>query len=92
MLPSQKEDRYSIVADFRNVHFFKRFIDKKINGYIEPLESLLIDGGKPFRIQYEKPTKDYTKTFLQQFASLKDTDITGRWQWRYHWQKNSTRW
>ena len=76
VLPSQKDDCHLILAEFGNNQFSIRNNDPGANIIVKPVDSFSLEAVKPIQSQYKKPIKKNTKTLIQQYAILNDTDTT----------------
>ena len=72
---NQKNDFHPILADYGDDQFSIRINNKGEDIHIRPLDSFSFQSIVPFESKYKKPTKNQTKTLLQQSTILYDTDI-----------------
>ena len=72
---NQKNDCHPILADYRDDQFSVRINNKGEDIHIKPLDSFSFQSIVPFESKYKKPTKNQTKSLLQQSTILNDTDI-----------------
>ena len=72
---NQKNDCHPILADYGDDQFSIRINNKGEDIHIKPLDSFSFQSIVPFESKYKKPTKNQTKSLLQQSTILNDTDI-----------------
>ena len=72
---NQKNDCHPILADYGDDQFSIRINNKGEDIHIKPLDSFYFQSIVPFESKYKKPTKNQTKSLLQQSTILIDTDI-----------------
>ena len=72
---NQTNDCHPILADYGDDQFSIRINNKAEDIHIKPLDSFSFQSFVPFESKYKKPTKNQTKSFLQQSTILEDTDI-----------------
>ena len=72
---NQKNDCHPILADYGNAQFSIRINNKGEDIHLKPLDSFSFQSIVPFESKYKKPTKNQTKSLLQQSTNLIDTDI-----------------
>ena len=72
---NQKNDCHPILADYGDDQFSIRINNKEEDIHIKPLESFSFKSIVPFESKYKRPTKNQTKSLLQQSTILNDTDI-----------------
>ena len=72
---NQKNDCHPILADYGDDQFSIRINNKGEDIHIEPLDSFSFQFIVPFESKYKKPTKNQSKSLLQQSTILNDTDI-----------------
>ena len=72
---NQKNDCHPILADYGDDQFSIRINNKGEDNHIKPLESFSFKSIVPFESKYKRPTKNQTKSLLQQSTILNDTDI-----------------
>ena len=72
---NQKNDCHPILADYGDDQFSIRINNKGEDIHIKPLDSFSFQSIVPFELKYKKPTKNQTKSLLQQSTILNDTDI-----------------
>ena len=74
---NQKIDCHSILADYGDDQFSIRINNKGEDIHIKPLDSFSFKSIVPFEYKHKRPTKNQTKSLLQQSTILNDTDILG---------------
>ena len=72
---NQKNYCHPILADYGHDQFSIRINNKGEDFHIKPLDSFSFQSIVPFESKYKRPTKNQTKSLLQQSTILKDTDI-----------------
>ena len=72
---NQKNDCHPILADCGDDQFSIRINNKGEDIHIKPLDSLSFKSIVPFESKYKRPTKNQTKSLLQQSTILNNTDI-----------------
>ena len=72
---NQRNDCHPILADYGDDQFSIRINNKGEDIHIKPLDSFSFQSIVPFESKYKKPTKNQTKSLLQQSTILNDTDI-----------------
>ena len=72
---NQKNDCHPILADYGEDQFSIRINNKGEDIHIKPLDSFSFQSIVPFESKYKRPTKNKTKSLLQQSTILNDTDI-----------------
>ena len=72
---NQKNDCHPILADYGDDQFSIRINNKGEDIQIKPLDSFSFQSIVPFESKYKRPTKNQTKSLLQQSTILKDNDI-----------------
>ena len=72
---NQKNDCHSILADYGEDQFSIRINNKGEDIQKKPLDSFSFQSIVPFESKYKRPTKNQTKSLLQQSTILNDTDI-----------------
>ena len=72
---NQKNDCHPILADYGDDQFSIRINNKGEDMHIKPLDSFSFKSIVPFESKYKRPTKNQTKSLLQQSTILNDTDI-----------------
>ena len=72
---NQKNDCHPILADYGDDQLSIRINNKGEDIHIKPLDSFSFKSIVPFESKYERPTKNQTKSLLQQSTILNDTDI-----------------
>ena len=72
---NQKNDCHPIFADYGDDQFSIRINNKGEDIHIKPLNSFSFQSIVPFESKYKRPTKNQTKSLLQQSTILNDTDI-----------------
>ena len=75
MLLSENDDSHLFLADVGNGCFSMRINDEKGILLVKLLDSFSYEIANPFQSFYKYSIKKNTKTFLQEPASLNDTDI-----------------
>ena len=76
VVPSQKDNCHSVLAEFGIDKFFNRTKDEDENILSKPLDSFSFEPIRPFQLQYKNTNQRNTKTVLQQSAHLNDTVLT----------------
>ena len=71
----QKNDCHPILAEYGDDQFSIRMNNKGEDIHIKPLDSFSFQSIVPFESKYKRPTKNHTKSLLQQSTILNDTDI-----------------
>ena len=71
---NQKNDCHPFLADYGEDQFSIRIINKG-DVHIKPLDSFSFQSIVPFESKYKRPTKNQTKSLLQQSTILNDNDI-----------------
>ena len=71
----QKNDCHPILADYGEDQFSIRINNKGEDIHINPLDSFSFKSIVPFESKYKGPTKNHTKSLLQQSTILNETDI-----------------
>ena len=71
----RRNDCHPILADYGDDQFSIRINNKGEDIHTKPLDSFSFHSIVPFESKYKKPTKNQTKSFLQQSLILNDTDI-----------------
>ena len=71
----QKNDCHPILADYGDDQYSIRIKNKGEDIQITPLDSFSFQFIVPFESKYKRPTKNQTKTLLQQSTILNHTDI-----------------
>ena len=72
---NQKNDCHPILAEYGDDQFSIRKNNKGEDIHIKPLDSFSFKSIVPFESKYKRPTKNQTKSLLQQSTILNDTDI-----------------
>ena len=72
---NQKNDCHPNLADYGDDQFSIRINNKGEDIHIKPLDSFSFQSIVPFESKYKRPTKNQTKSLLQQSTILNDTDI-----------------
>ena len=72
---NQNNDRHPILADYGDDQFSIRINNKEEDIHKKPLDSISFQSIVPFESKYKRPTKNQTKSLLQQSTILNDTDI-----------------
>ena len=72
---NQKNDCHPNLADYGEDQFSIRIKNKGEYIHIKPLDSFSFQSIVPFESKYKRPTKNQTKSLLQQSIILNDTDI-----------------
>ena len=75
VLPHQKHESHSILADYGTDQFSIRINDKGNDHFIKPLQSFAFTSITPFQTKFKSPIKKNNKTLHQQSLLLNDTDI-----------------
>ena len=72
---NQTNDCHPILADYGDDNFSICINNKKEDIHIKPLDLFSFKYIVPFESKYKRPTKNQTKSLLQQSTILNDTDI-----------------
>ena len=72
---NQKKDCHPIFADYGEDQFSIRVNNKGEDIHIKHLDSISFQSIVPYESKYKRPTKNQTKSLLQQSTILNDTDI-----------------
>ena len=76
VLPHQKHDSHSILANCGADHFSVRINGKGNDIVVEPLTSFFFKSVTPFRFKFKIPIKKHNKILYQQHLLLNNTVIT----------------
>ena len=74
---NQKNDCHPILADYGEDQFSIRINNKGEDFHIKPLDPFSSQSIVPFESKHKRPTKNQSKSLLQQSTILNDTDILG---------------
>ena len=74
---NQKSDCHPILAYYGEDQFSIRIDNRGEDIHLKPLDSLSFQSIVPLESKYKRPTKNQTKSLLQQSTILNDTDIVG---------------
>ena len=72
---NQKNDCHPILADYADDQFSIRINNKGEDIQMKPLDSFSFKSIVPFESKYKKPTKNQSKSLLQQSTLLNETEI-----------------
>ena len=72
---NQKNDCHTMLDNYGEDQFSNRMNNKGEDIHIKPLDSFFFQSIVPFESKYKRPTKNQTKSLLQQSTILNDTDI-----------------